>query len=216
MTRRNPIELTVRPKQVIPFERRPNAENLRANFLARFNSHFLSKPDGELFEQIYRENPALYFTSLVQLAKVLKVEVGEAGAFDNKPRPREEALRKLEERAGTDARKLFEAFLKKIDKLEAAALEPRKARNDTKKHTDGVHCEQNPRPARGMGVRQLIQRQEQARLPIEREGVGVRTCAALPGGRSSGRTRLGGYCLRGGKATAAGVVEAPAEPVSSS
>jgi hypothetical protein len=59
----------------------------------------------------------------VQLAKVLKVEVGEAGAFGDKPRPREEALRKLEERAGTDARKLFEAFLKKIDKLEATALE---------------------------------------------------------------------------------------------
>jgi hypothetical protein len=123
MARRNPIELTVRPKQVIPFARRPNAENLRANFLARFNNHFLSKPDDELFEQIYRENPALYFSSLVQLAKVLKVEVGEAGAFDNKPRPREEALRKLEERAGKDARRLFDAFLRKIDKLEAAALE---------------------------------------------------------------------------------------------
>jgi hypothetical protein len=31
-------------------------------------------------------------------------------------------LRKLEERAGT-ARKLFEAFLKKIDKLEAVAID---------------------------------------------------------------------------------------------
>jgi hypothetical protein len=46
----------------------------------------------------------------VQLAKVLKVEVGEAGAFDSRPRPREEALKKLEERAGADARRLFEAF----------------------------------------------------------------------------------------------------------
>ena len=123
MSRRNSIELVVHPQKVVPFERRPNAESLRSNFLARFNRHFLSKPDDELFEQIYRENPALYFSSLVQLAKVLKVEVGEAGAFDDKPRPREEALRKLEERAGTEARKLFEAFLKKIDKLEAAALE---------------------------------------------------------------------------------------------
>jgi hypothetical protein len=103
--------------------RRANAEQLRTNFLARFNKHFLSKPDGELFERVYTEDPGLYFSSLVQLAKVLKVEVGEAGAFDDKPRPREEALRKLEERAGTDARRLFEAFLHKIDKLEAAALE---------------------------------------------------------------------------------------------
>jgi class 3 adenylate cyclase len=60
-------------------------------------------------------------SSLVQLAKVLKVEVGEAGAFDNRPRPREEALKKLEERAGADARRLFEAFLRKIDKLQEAS-----------------------------------------------------------------------------------------------
>jgi hypothetical protein len=103
--------------------RRAAAENLRSNFLARFNMHFLAKPDDELFQRIYTEDPQLYFSSLVQLAKVLEVEVGEACAFDNKPRPREEALRKLEERAGTDARRLFEAFLKKIDKLEAAAID---------------------------------------------------------------------------------------------
>jgi hypothetical protein len=48
-------------------------------------------------------------------------EVGEAGAFDNRPRPREEALKKLEERAGADARRLFEAFLRKIDKLQEAS-----------------------------------------------------------------------------------------------
>ena len=123
MSRRNPIELVVHPQKVVPFERRPNAESLRFNFLARFNRHFLSKPEDELFKLIYREDPRLYFSSLVQLAKVLKVEVGEAGAFDNKPRPREEALRKLEERAGPEARRLLEAFLRKIDKLEAAAIE---------------------------------------------------------------------------------------------
>jgi hypothetical protein len=122
MSPRNPIELVVHPQKVVPFERRPNAESLRSNFLARFNRHFLSKPDNELFEQIYRENPSLYFSSRVQLAKVLKFEVGEAGVFDNKPRPREETLRKLEERAGADARRLFEALLRKIDKLEAAGL----------------------------------------------------------------------------------------------
>jgi hypothetical protein len=82
-----------------------------------------AKPNDELFERTYTEDPGLYFSSVVQPAKVLKVEVGEACAFDNKPRPRQEALRKLEERAGTDARKLFEAFLKKIDKLEAAVLQ---------------------------------------------------------------------------------------------
>ena len=125
MVRKNPhpIEIAVRPQKIIAFPRRPNAENLRANFLRRFNAHFLSKPDDELFELIYTEDPRLYFQSLVQLARILKVETGEPGAFDDRPRPREEALKKLEERAGVDARRLFEAFLKKIDKLEAAAIE---------------------------------------------------------------------------------------------
>jgi hypothetical protein len=104
----------------VAFKLRPNAENLRGNFLARFNQHYLNKPDDEIFELIYREDPRLYFQSLVQLAKVLRIEHehGKPGAFDDRPRPREEALAELERRAGTDARKLFEAFLKKIDKLE--------------------------------------------------------------------------------------------------
>jgi hypothetical protein len=124
MKSRNPIEIAVQPHRTVIF-RRQGAETLRSNFLARFNKHFLSKPDDELFERIYTENPDLYFSSLVQLAKVFKVEMGEPGAFDDRPQPREAALKKLEERAGTDARKLFEAFLKKIDKLEAAALDAR-------------------------------------------------------------------------------------------
>src|ERR1700748_220362 len=102
----NPIELAVQPQRTVIY-RRAAAENLRSNFLARFNKHFLSKPDDELFERIYTENPNLYFSSLVQLAKVYKAKMGEPGAFDDRPRPREEALRKLEERAGADARKLF-------------------------------------------------------------------------------------------------------------
>jgi hypothetical protein len=57
-------------------------------------------------------SPRLYFSALVQLAKVLEVQHEKVEAFDAQPRPREEALRKLEERAGPDARKLFEAFLR--------------------------------------------------------------------------------------------------------
>ena len=116
----NSIELNSSLKRPVAYKLRPNAENLRANFLARFNEHYLSKPSDEIFEHIYREDPRLYFQSLVQLAKVLRIEHehGKPGAFDEKPRPREEALAELEKRAGTDARRLFEAFLKKIDHLE--------------------------------------------------------------------------------------------------
>ena len=46
---------------------------------------------------------------------------------------REEALRKLEERAGRDARRLFGAFFRKIDKLEAAALEAKDGEEMTRK-----------------------------------------------------------------------------------
>jgi hypothetical protein len=92
---------------------------VRSNFLAPLKEHFLAKPEAEIFELLYQHDPRLYFSSLVQLAKVLKVqdENGPVGAF-----AREEALRKLEERAGADARKLFEAFLRKVDKLEAAGM----------------------------------------------------------------------------------------------
>jgi hypothetical protein len=116
----NALEVSSNLQRPVVYKVRPNSENLRANFLARFNEHYLSKPSDEIFEHIYQEDPRLYFQSLVQLAKVLRIEHehGKPGAFDDRPRPREEALAELEKRAGTDARKLFEAFLKKIDKLE--------------------------------------------------------------------------------------------------
>ena len=96
--------------------------NLRSNFLARFNAHFLAKGE-KVFDIMLEQNPSLYFSSLVQLAKVMKIEVGEAGAFDGRPRPRVEALAALEARAGPQARALFERFLKQIDRLEAATNE---------------------------------------------------------------------------------------------
>jgi hypothetical protein len=73
----NPIELAVQPQRTVIY-RRAAGENLRSNFLARFNKHFLSKPDGELFERIYTENPDLYFSSLVQLAKGVQSRNGRA------------------------------------------------------------------------------------------------------------------------------------------
>ena len=58
---------------------------------------------------------------------LLARSIGEGTQGSGRERPvgafaREEALRKLEERAGADARKLFEAFLRKVDKLEAAGM----------------------------------------------------------------------------------------------
>jgi hypothetical protein len=89
MSRRslNNIEVNVNRQSPTPFKVRPNSENLRANVLARFNEHYLSKPSDEIFEHIYQEDPRLYFQSLVQLAKVLRIEHehGKPGAFDDRP-----------------------------------------------------------------------------------------------------------------------------------
>jgi hypothetical protein len=116
------LEISTGPSTPIVFQRAPNALNLRSNFLARFNAHFLAKGE-KVFDIMLEQNPSLYFSSLVQLAKVMKIEVGEAGAFDAKPRPRAEALEALEARAGPQARALFERFLKQIDRLEQAGNE---------------------------------------------------------------------------------------------
>ena len=58
-----------------------------------------------------------------QLALVHRVEFSEPRDFDERPRRREKALEKLEQRAGLKARKMFERFLARIDKLERSEEE---------------------------------------------------------------------------------------------
>jgi hypothetical protein len=55
---------------------------------------------------------------MVKLAQVRRVELGRPTEFDL-PSSREEALRRLEERAGPVARKMLENFLAQVAKLEA-------------------------------------------------------------------------------------------------
>jgi hypothetical protein len=55
---------------------------------------------------------------MVSLARIIKWEIGTPGAFD-RPRSLEEIMAKLEERIGPEGRKLFEQFLKKVNKLGA-------------------------------------------------------------------------------------------------
>jgi hypothetical protein len=98
------------------FDRRFRAFGARWKTIGLFGPVLISS-------MFHEEHPVTYFNALVQLAKVLKIEVGEAGAFDARPRPRAEALAALEEKAGPQARALFERFLKQIDQLEQAAVE---------------------------------------------------------------------------------------------
>ena len=59
---------------------------------------------------------------MTKLAQVYRVELGKPQELGG-PCSREEALRRLEERAGPKARKMFERFLARIDKLERSEEE---------------------------------------------------------------------------------------------
>jgi len=68
--------------------------------------------------RIMREKfPEIYFQSLVKLAMIHRVELGQPQAFE-RPRTREEVLHKMEERSGLAGRKMLEKFLVRMDKLE--------------------------------------------------------------------------------------------------
>ena len=62
--------------------------------------------------------PQAYFGGLVALSKVIRWEVGAAGEFDRALTP-EEIMDKLEKRVGPEGRKLFERFLRQVNKLQA-------------------------------------------------------------------------------------------------
>ena len=66
--------------------------------------------------------PTVYFNALVKLAQVLKIEVGPVGAFD-RPASTAEALDRLEQRAGPQARAMLEQFLEQMKEMEAKYLE---------------------------------------------------------------------------------------------
>ena len=51
------------------------------------------------------------------LSKVIRWDVGEAGAFDRSLTP-DEIMERLEKRVGPEGRKLFERFLRQVYKLQ--------------------------------------------------------------------------------------------------
>jgi hypothetical protein len=99
-----------------PGRRVGSRNKLSEQFLADFQEDW--EQHGKTIFQIMREKfPDVYFQCLVKLAQVHRVEVGQPMEFD-RPSSREEALRRLEERAGPVARKMLENFLTKVEKLE--------------------------------------------------------------------------------------------------
>ena len=96
------------------------AKSLSAGFLTAYQQHFENEGAG-IFDKMYKQFPSDYFWGLVKLAQIMRVEIGQAGAFD-RPQNREEALRRLEENAGTHAREMLEKFLDGLSETEAKQL----------------------------------------------------------------------------------------------
>jgi len=61
--------------------------------------------------------PQQYLAAMVTLSKVMRWEVGEAGAFDRPSTP-DEVMDRLEQRIGPQARKMFERFIAQVNRLE--------------------------------------------------------------------------------------------------
>ena len=95
----------------------PNGKALSAAFLADFAGDY-DEHGKAIFELMRQRYPVVYFNALVKLAQVLKIEVGPVGAFD-RPATTAEALDRLEQRAGPQARQMLEQFLEQVKEVEA-------------------------------------------------------------------------------------------------
>ena len=89
---------------------------LSAEFLFDLQKHW-RKSREQVLDDVAKKYPAQYFASMVTLAKVVRWEIGEPGAFD-RPRSPEEVVERLERRIGPEGRKLFERFLREVQQLE--------------------------------------------------------------------------------------------------
>ena len=101
-----------------------HSKTLRASFLADLQEDYELYGKG-IFALMRERFATKYFDALVSLAKVHRVEVGPPDSFD-RPATTAEALDRLEQRAGPQARAMLEKFLervKEVEEQEASARE---------------------------------------------------------------------------------------------
>jgi len=72
----------------------------------------------EILQRVADKFPELLFMGMIKLSQVTKIEVGQPNDFARLGN-KEAILQKLEERSGPEARKLFEKFVRDLEKLEA-------------------------------------------------------------------------------------------------
>ena len=86
----------------------------------------------KVLDVLAEKYPQAYFGGMVALSKVIRWEVGEAGAFDRSLTP-DEIMDRLEKRVGPEGRKLFEQFLRKVNKLQMQQHLEARAQGDTER-----------------------------------------------------------------------------------
>ena len=95
-------------------------KSLSAAFLADLEQHWRTHKT-KILDVLADKYPQAYFAGLVTLSKVIRWEVGMAGEFDRSLTP-DEIMVKLEQRVGPEGRKLFEKFLRDVNKLQMKQL----------------------------------------------------------------------------------------------
>jgi hypothetical protein len=114
--------LRVQGETVRPFYR-PKGNGLR-DIREVSGQFFLSVQEvwqergNEILHRVADKHPELFLAGMIKLCQVTKVEVGSPGDFARLGN-KQEIIEKLERKAGPEARKLFEKFIKDVKKLQA-------------------------------------------------------------------------------------------------
>ena len=114
--------LRVQGETVRPFYR-PKGNGLR-DIREVSGQFFLSVQEvwqergNEILHRVADKHPELFFAGMIKLCQVTKVEVGSPGDFA-KLGSKQAIIEKLEQKAGPEARKLFEKFINEVEKLQA-------------------------------------------------------------------------------------------------
>ena len=88
---------------------------LSAAFIADFQEDW-EKHGRAIFELMREKFPDLYFTSIVKLAQIVRIEA-DVKTHAAKPKTIEEVLQQVESEAGPEGRRAFEAFLHKMVRI---------------------------------------------------------------------------------------------------
>ena len=89
-----------------------NVQVISGKFLGDLQRHYDEK--GYNFDWVLETNPLAYFTALVGLAKIVRVQADVTRRCGSKPRSIDEILQKVEEQTGKEGRAAFEKFLAKV------------------------------------------------------------------------------------------------------